>query len=162
MLRNIMKKKNILTVCAGIFLVVCVAGTAVYAQAQSVAAKKPTILKKEVKNIQGDVTWIAKNKIAIVYGRGENSEEEIMLPFDKDVALERIGDIAEIKQWDTVSVQYEETTQEAPGGGIEVINKAKTISFIRAGTRKPFVPQQPNEGAITESGQIETDTLTSE
>jgi hypothetical protein len=162
MLKTTTKKTNFLLVtCTGLFLAFVFARVPADTEAQGAAVKEQKILKKESKNIQGEVTWISKNKIAIVFSHGQDTEEEILLPFDKNVALEHVSDLAQIKQGDTVYVEYEETTQETKEGTTQVTDKAKTISFIRAGTPK-LPPQQPSEGTITEAGDESTGTFTSQ
>ncbi|MDD5584483.1 MAG: hypothetical protein PHV55_05480 [Candidatus Omnitrophica bacterium] len=159
-----MKKTNfLLMACAGIFLFVCAMDMSVYAQAkaqgvQKEGPKKPAIIKKEAKSIQGEVTWIGKNKIAVVYSRGEGSEEEMLLPFDGNVTLERVSDLSQIQQGDTVYIQYEETTQETKEGASQSVAKANAISFVRPGTRKPVQAQSSGSDSEGEGEDLETYT----
>ncbi|MCM8792839.1 MAG: hypothetical protein NC826_06875, partial [Candidatus Omnitrophica bacterium] len=45
---------------------------------------------KITQQLQGEVIWRGKDKIAIVYKKGEGGEEEILLPIDNQTKLEHI------------------------------------------------------------------------
>jgi len=93
-----------------------------------------------MKELQGEVTWISKtgDRIAIVFSRDEakRSEQEILLPVDKNIVLHHKASIGDINTGDTVSIQYEEVTEETPNG-VNSKRTAKAIYFIRAAEKKP-------------------------
>jgi len=106
------------------------------------AGSKRTSVKKE---LQGEVTWISKtgDRIAIVFSRDEasRSEQEILLPVDKNTVLHHKTSIGDINIGDTVSIQYEEVTEES-AEGVNSKRTAKAIYFVRAAQKKP-VPAAP-------------------
>jgi len=119
------------------------AGLAKEEKSKGQIGPKRTSVKKE---LQGEVTWISKtgDRIAIVYNRDEasRSEQEILLPIDKNTVLQHKKNLDEIKAGDTVSIQYEEVTEETPEG-IKSKRMAKTIYFIRAAQKKPVSAAPP-------------------
>ena len=107
---------------------------------------KSTVVTKE---IEGEVSWLGKNKIAVIYKRdaATGGEYEMLLFFDKDVALQHKQNLAEIHKGDIVNIQYEETTDEYKDKETKTKMKAKMISFIK--------PAQPStaEAETLVSGQ---------
>jgi len=109
----------------------------------------------ELKGIQGEVTWIKKDRIAVLYGYDnvKDMDNEMLLPFDKDIKLEHINSVADIVAGDTVAVQYEEVVEEGPDGR-RASRRAKVISFIRpAPPKKPIKLDNDNEGQTLDSAQ---------
>jgi hypothetical protein len=100
-----------------------------------------------MKEVQGEVTWVGKNRIAVVYAESGTSESEILLPFDKDVKLEHIQQLGQIAQGDIVRIQYEEVVEESAQGRKEE-RKAKVISFVRSGLRAPKPPLVDEDGGV--------------
>lgn len=82
------------------------------------------------------MSWVGKDRIAVVYASSGTSEAEILLPFDKNVKLEHIQQLSQIATGDTVRIYYEEVVEEGEQGRKEE-RKAKVISFVRPGARKP-------------------------
>jgi hypothetical protein len=122
--------------------------------AQEAKPKAPKELKRfsEMKEIQGEVVWIKPGRaIAIVYQRDieNHTEEEILLPLDKDVELEHKKDISQISVGDTVTVQYEEITEEKEAETRQM-RKAKKIIFVKPAVKKP-VTTQPEEEKVLKS-----------
>lgn len=96
--------------------------------------------KVAMKEVSGEVTWIGKKYIAILYQQDlqKGEEDEILLPFDNnDIKLEHKKNLSEISKGDTVSVQYEEETSRYDSNREEVKRKAKVVSFMRAAVKKP-------------------------
>ncbi|MCM8787929.1 MAG: hypothetical protein NC935_07775 [Candidatus Omnitrophica bacterium] len=106
----------------------------------NIKAEEKQVGKKrtEVKEIQGSVTWVGKDKIAIIYASSETSEEEILLPFSPDLKFEHFKDLKQLKQGDTVAIQYEDIQEETEEGMKEKL-VAKRIIFIRPAIPKPKV-----------------------
>ena len=103
----------------------------------------------QLKELQGVVTWIRKDKIAIVYRSDEatHSEEEILLPIGKDIQLVHKNSLSDISVGDTVSIQYEEVTEEGADGAVKSSRKAKAIIFVSPGFKKPIpAAQNPEPG----------------
>lgn len=110
----------------------------VYAEGKK--AEKLIERKAVMKEVAGEVTWIGKKYIAVLYQQDSQNgeEEEILLPFDnKDIRLEHKRNLSEINKGDTVSVHYEEETRQYDSNREEVKRKAKVVSFIRAAVKKP-------------------------
>lgn len=92
--------------------------------------------------IQGEISSIGKNYIAIVYKREKDKEYEILLPIEeKEVTLERKRSLSELNVGDTVRIRYEDVIG---GIGQEQVmqRKARVISFIRPAPPKPPEPQE--------------------
>jgi len=102
--------------------------------------KKETKKTTVSKEVTGEVTWIGKNKIAILYqiDTEKSTEYEILLPFDeKELKVIHKKSLEEIKSGDTVTVEYEEITEESEQGG-RTDFKARAIKFIRSAVKKPI------------------------
>jgi len=133
--------KNILQVA---FILILVLGltASVFAQKSNEAQKKSNeenIVSSVTKEVEGTVSWVGKDKIAVTYNKDDaGTEYEILLPFDaKDLVLKHKKNLAEISTGDTVSVQYEEESIEYGDGKKEGRLKAKEISFVRSAPPKP-------------------------
>ncbi|MFH1876355.1 MAG: hypothetical protein ABH865_05655 [Candidatus Omnitrophota bacterium] len=99
--------------------------------------KKPQFNKTRVaKEIQGEVTWLARDRIAVVFSSTADSEQEMLLPFDADVQIVHKKGLRDIGVGDAVSVAYEEVTEETPEGA-KTRRKAKSITFLRKAPAKP-------------------------
>lgn len=110
-------------------------------------ANKESKSSRATKEVQGEVTWIGKDKIAVTYGKDEatGTEYEILLPFNTaDLSIAHKKNLGEINVGDTVKVQYEEESLEYGDGRKEGKLKAKIISFLRPATPKPKA-QTPDE-----------------
>lgn len=113
--------------------------------------KKPSRFS-ELKEIQGVVSWISKRYIAVVFKSDDatRSEEEMLLPFDKDLKFEHRKNLGEISVGDTVAVQYEEVTQDSPDGA-KTNRQAKKVIFIRAAVKKPDTTGALQSGPVVPS-----------
>jgi hypothetical protein len=90
-----------------------------------------------MKEVQGEVTWVGKDRIAVVYSRNDEgaSEEEILLPLAKGATFKNKKMLKEIQAGDTVRITYEEVTQT--DAETKVSREAKEITFIRAAAKQP-------------------------
>jgi hypothetical protein len=107
---------------------------------QAVKPKAPGNIKRSVtsRELQGEITWIHKDRIAVVYSRGEKSEEEILLPIAKDVKLENLRSLDQLSAGDSVAFEFAETLEEVRGEA-KVSRIIKKIRFIRKGAKKEIV-----------------------
>ena len=97
-------------------------------------AKEIKEKKVELKEIQGKVTWIGRDKIAITYYTTPTTEEEILIFYDKkDIKIRHRKDISEISRGDIVSIVYEEIREDTDEGE-KLTFKAKEIIYIRKGS----------------------------
>ncbi len=107
------------------------------------------IIGRSAKEIQGEVSWIGKDKIAVTYKRDDakGGEYEILLSFDKNsVRLVHKKSLGEIKIGDVVRIEYDETKEDSKG--TEKINyQVKTIGFVRPAAPKPVAPAEGEEEA---------------
>ncbi len=99
-----------------------------------------------LKELQGEITWVRKNKIAIVYKTDEtgSADSEILLPVSPDVKLVHIQSMEQLKAGDVVSIQFEEATEESEGAS-KTARRAKTITFVKPGNKKPIEAAKPSE-----------------
>ncbi|MFH0826296.1 MAG: hypothetical protein V1923_00200 [Candidatus Omnitrophota bacterium] len=143
--------KKILIGISLFYLVTC--QMALVQEALSQQANVPPVMKE----LQGEVTWIRKDRIAVVYKKDTEagSEEEILLPIDEKVSLEYIRSVSNISIGDTVYLQIEESVEQGPDGP-RLTKKVKKISLVRKGNQKPIpatTVESPSEAAI-EEGRI--------
>ncbi|MFC1658779.1 hypothetical protein ACFL1D_05295 [Candidatus Omnitrophota bacterium] len=90
------------------------------------------------KSIQGEITGIGKNYIAVTYEMNEEkgTEYEILLPVDKDLQLVHKNKFSELNIGDTVRIKYEEITEEYAETNRK-LRKAKVITFVKPAEKKP-------------------------
>jgi hypothetical protein len=109
--------------------------------------KEKSKTTSEMKEVEGAVTWIGQNKIAILYriDEAKGEEYEILLPLDeKDLTFVHKKNLAEIGKGDTVNVQYEEITEEGQEGK-RTDRKAKIITFVKTGVKKEIATEEGEE-----------------
>jgi hypothetical protein len=119
--------------------IVLVFGLAELGFSQEEKDKEKVKTTSVMKEVEGEVTWIGQNKIAILYrvDEAKGEEYEILLPLDeKDLTFVHKKNLGEIGKGDTVNVQYEEITEEGEEGR-KTDRKAKVISFVKAGVKQP-------------------------
>ncbi|OGX27129.1 MAG: hypothetical protein A3J51_03110 [Omnitrophica WOR_2 bacterium RIFCSPHIGHO2_02_FULL_45_21] len=120
-------------ICLAIFVFLAVS---VFGQEDEKAVGQRTVMKE----VQGEVSWIGKGYISILYSQDVNTGEEyeILLPYDeKDIKLEHRKSIDQIAKGDIVDVHYEEETKQDDYKQEKVKLKAKVVSFVRAAEKKP-------------------------
>ncbi|MFH1062871.1 MAG: hypothetical protein V1747_08345 [Candidatus Omnitrophota bacterium] len=127
------KMRNLLLV--GLLAVVCVCVSPLQAENEAVGGKKD-IASKE---IQGIVSGIGYGSISVEYkGDAEKgTAEEILLPLDEMEQIIHKQNIKQINVGDTVSIQYDEITQETEKGPT-LLRKAKVITFIKPAAPLPM------------------------
>jgi len=90
------------------------------------------------KEIQGEVTSISKDYIAITYlvDGQKGTEYEMLLPIDKNVKLEHKRSLDEIAIGDIVRVQFREVADEYKNE-TKKSRKGTIISFVSPAVKKP-------------------------
>ena len=86
------------------------------------AAVKPTAVKPsdgvasdeklERKSVTGQVTYVGKRALSVEYQNTAEGLYEMLLPFSESMRLAHLRSLSELKQGDTVRVQYEQTYRE--------------------------------------------------
>lgn len=122
-------------------------------------AQKPKEVEKQpvrtarTTEVQGEVSAITKNFIAIVYRRDGATEYEMMFPLDKNIKLVHRQSLSEISLGDIVSVEYEEVTEIDREGRETSKRQAQKIYFVKRPAPRPQ-PLEP-EPEPEEVEQIE-------
>jgi hypothetical protein len=147
-----MKTKKILS--AGLLVLLCV-GIFGMAFAQEVKEEKGVKKATNVKEIEGEVSAVNKNGIAVVYKRDltKGTEYEIFLPLDDKVKIAHKRKIDEISVGDIVKVQYDEITEEAREGPRKTL-KGVTVTFLKPAPKKPESPVVESDEEETETGAL--------
>ncbi|MFH1876352.1 MAG: hypothetical protein ABH865_05640 [Candidatus Omnitrophota bacterium] len=89
-MKNTMNKKKNSVSALVTFILICFPAAPGFTQGTqgTLALKGPQFNKTRVaKEIQGEVTWIARDRIALVFSSTADSEQEILLPFDADAQI---------------------------------------------------------------------------
>jgi uncharacterized membrane protein len=103
------------------------------------AERKPLKTQTLIKTIEGEVVLIDKKTISIVYSRDleKGVEYEMLLPYDKkELQLQHVKNLNEIKRGDIVSIEYEEIIEEYGAEDKKEDRKAKLISFIKPAVKE--------------------------
>jgi len=136
-----MQKSLNLGICFGLCLIISIVCFLEknYAQAQTqtqAQAKEDKQVKETVKDIAGEVSFLDKDFISIVYKREDDrsKEYEMMLYIDKDVILQNVrdNDLKNLYEDDVVKIEYVQIDKEGSSKRI-----AKRIRFVR-GKRLPL------------------------
>jgi len=120
-----------------------------FAQDSKTEAKhqgKREVSSSDVQEIEGTVSAVDNNGIAVVFKKDEakGEEEEIYVPIEKgQIRLVHKTNIKEIEVGDTVKVGFKEVTEEEEGKESKRF-KATTITFLKKAEKKPL-PQMPPE-----------------
>ncbi len=100
---------------------------------------KKEISSSDVKELEGTVSAIDKNGIAVVFQKDaqKGSEEEMYIPIEKgQIRLVHKTSLKEIEAGDTVKVGFKEVTDEIEGKEKKRF-KATTITFLKKAEKKP-------------------------
>jgi len=105
------------------------------------------IFSQETANLgelQGEVVWRGKDKIGIIFKKGPEGEEEILLPIDNQTTFEHIKKFEDLERGDIVYVQIEEVMSPSADGTLVPSKKIKKLSLIKKGKKKeiPAVTQE--------------------
>jgi hypothetical protein len=99
--------------------------------------RKVTKVAEKKKAVQGEVVYLSKEYISIVYSRANGIENEILLPIDKNLKLEHLRSLANLKVGDTVAVEFAEITEQDQEGKRKKIRAGTVITFVRPAQPKP-------------------------
>jgi len=135
------------TICLAFFISL---GVCAFSQ----EAKQEVLPAGKLKIMQGEVTWIGRERIAVVYKKAADgkSEEEMLLPFDKNVELEHLRSLSDISTGDIVSIVFEESTEEGLDGP-RLTRKVKKIGYIRKG-KKIGIGEKEEQAVKQEETQV--------
>ncbi len=109
--------------------------------------KKPDVKTME-KKVTGTVMFIRKNKISVEFEATEEGGEDMYLPLDKEVKVQRVKDFSEIKQGDRVEVKYKQTYLEPKEKGGEPVildTKGTLITVLKSA---PPAVKAPERGLV--------------
>jgi hypothetical protein len=125
--------------------------------AEEKSTEKKTVSTSTMKETQGEVVWVKKDKISVIFSRGPGgeSEEEILLPIAKDAKFEHAKSISDIAVGDSVYIRFEELAASGPGGS-SLSRTAKVIGLIKKGQKKtiPATTVESKMETLIEEGKI--------
>lgn len=103
------------------------------------------------KTLNGEVSGVLNDSIAIVYKQDTGSGEESETLFSIDETVQFVGrpNIKAIHEGDTVSVTYEETVGTDEDGKETKSRKLLSIKFLKAAPVEVPVPEEAAEPALT-------------
>jgi len=135
--------RTVQVVCLFLFLSLMIPQTGLTEQGKEEKNQKVKFTSS-MKEIEGEVSAINKQGIAIVYKKDaeKNQDFEIYLPINKNLRLVHKQSLDQIKVGDIVNVQYEETIEEHKEGS-KAIHGARVITFVRAAP-----PPKPSSSAL--------------
>jgi hypothetical protein len=113
-----------------LLLSVCIAATAL---AQEKTANKETVRKE----VTGVVSGLSSNFMAVTYGGDDPSQGayEMAFTIDKKIRVEHKNKLSDIKFGDTVTVKYDEITEELDNGRKIRTFVAQAVMFLKAASR---------------------------
>lgn len=146
--RTIMK--SVRSVIVILFVLGCTLWVLPFALAQKADSQPVAKSVSQIKEVQGEVSAITGNFISVIYKRDAKGEYEMAFPIDKaKILLDHVQSLDQIHRGDTVSVQYEELTQQTSKSAV-VKHIAKKIFFLK-GSTKPEEP--PDNDPTPEPGE---------
>lgn len=153
--------KNILQAAVIMFLISGLtsggfAETAYEAKKEAKGDKEEITDSNVMKEIEGEVSAVDKQGIAVVYSKDleKGTESEIYIPLVKEnIKMVHKRNIEEIQIGDTVRVEYEVLTEETKEGPISKFD-ARTIIFLRAAQKKPLPPEPPETADESDEGTL--------
>ena len=98
--------------------------------------KRP-VISTATHAVQGEVAYVSKDYISIIYQRSEDQTEEyeMMLSIDEALELTRVASLDKLNIGDTVTIDYDEITEEYPDGP-RSRRKAKNVAFTRPAAKE--------------------------
>lgn len=146
--RNAMRKNYLRNVISLSCLAVIIAlfllclGQDAIAKDKDIGGKAKSIkTTTKTSELQGEISAINKNIIAIVYQRSEakGSEEEALFYLTPEIKFLHITDSSQLRAGDTVRIQFEEITEEYKEAGPQKQRTVKAIDFVKSATKSPYV-----------------------
>ena len=98
--------------------------------------KKP-VISTTTHSVQGEVAYIGKDYISVIYQRSEDlsAEHEMMLSIDEALELTRVASLDKLNIGDIVTIDYDEITEEYPEGPSSR-RKARNVAFTRPAAKE--------------------------
>jgi len=128
----------------GLFIAACLAGSASSGTVACAEAEGSTTL---FKRLQGTVSAVNSQGIAVEHERTKTASSEMYFPFDPQVKLQGVRAVKEIQPGDTVLVEYRETRLKDEQG--KCTRSARVAVRVALVSR---VPQQlPEQGLAAET-----------
>ena len=131
------KKRMVLIMAAGIFIICGIA--------LADGDRRVSIVRAVSNEVEGEISAISKNYIAVVYNQDTEKgiEHEMSFFIDNSVTLEHLKSVSQISVGDRVRITFdEETVQEE--GKEHNRRKPKKLSFVRPAVKKPAVSEEVN------------------
>lgn len=132
------KRKIILIMALGAFIMCAIC--------RADEEKRSKLIRKVSNEVEGEVSAVSKDHIAVVYNRdiAKGIEYEMSFPIDSKVVFEHKKNLREISVGDRVRISFdEETIQEE---GKEFNRRApKKLSFVSPAVKKPVVNEEISE-----------------
>ncbi|MFH1189767.1 MAG: hypothetical protein V1682_03675 [Candidatus Omnitrophota bacterium] len=119
--------------------------------------RDPLVANKEV---TGQVSGLAKNFIAVIY-EGDistDASKEAAFPIEGTPVLERMSSLDDLKEGDTVTVRFEDTTTFDDSGKETTARKIEKITFVRpapAAVVAPMSAESIEEQAVNSAVEAE-------
>lgn len=116
-------KKMLLGLALGILIV----------NAGECAEETSQIVSTTPRIVEGEVSSVSKDYIAVIYKRdAQGVEYEMLLPVQAAaVQLEGIQDIKQLKTGDVIRIDYDEITTADSKGNEKLDRRTKAVKFIR-------------------------------
>ena len=103
-----------------------------------------------VKQLQGTVSAVNAQGIAVEFARTKTTSKEMYLPFVPQVRVQGVRRVTELQPGDTVSVEYREVTSKDEHGEYTKVNRmASGITLIARVSQQPVAV--PDEGLDAKS-----------
>jgi hypothetical protein len=120
----------------GAWVVLCVAATV-----SSVTADEPSPSETALfKLVQGVVSAVGPQGIAVETRQGEDAGPEMYLPFDTGLKLQGVVQVRDIQSGDHVVVEYRESARKSDSGEMRVSRVAVRVTLMK---RAPPVLEEP-------------------
>lgn len=122
------------------------------------SAEAEEIKKKvTIKELQGEVSGLSNNFIAIIYAQDKKTSYEMAFTMDKNLRIENRKSLSDIAVGDIVSVSFEETSETKKQGNKDISRIAgrlvKKIRFIRPGAKVQEIEMRSLEEAEREEAE---------
>lgn len=120
---------------------ILVLGLAVSALAQTQLVKTEEKTVTVTKDIEGKVSGISANFIAVVYGENKEASLEMAFDLNKNVKVGHKKSLSEIGMGDTVKVDYDEITKTRDDGKKISRRVARMVTFLRKAEKIPEIAE---------------------
>ena len=109
--------------------------------------KKAEVVEGNVEDleVEGTVSAVTPQGIAVEYARAGNAAQEVFLPMDPNAKFSKVQRLAELKLNDTVYVHYQRTYRDDKDGQHVVL---KTVA-TQVELLKPAPPEPPESSLVS-------------